>query len=85
MSEYTFQGFISFVEEQPRDRTIDHSYTWLECAIGDYMNKASEEDCFKFANFELPTKVMEKLSIGYTHPDIATYGGLADYLQAFKE
>ena len=39
-TEITVAGFLAFILEQPADRTIDHSRTWSECAVGDYV-----EDC----------------------------------------
>jgi len=32
----TVAGFIAFVNAQPADRPINHTYGWSTCAVGDY-------------------------------------------------
>jgi len=40
--DLTTDGFISFVNLQPKDRAITHRSTWQDCAVGDFVTEQFE-------------------------------------------
>ena len=85
----TPEGFCEFVAQQDAVQEIHHDGGWECCAIGEYAEyitgqKTHYSDAGKFSLEikETHPQTYEKMNVGNTHPEIATYGGLHNQLLA---
>lgn len=90
-----FDRFVTFVSEQEPERTIDHSGSWDDCAIGDFFNETEDisVDYTRTVGYQLPAcgfpeNVIDFLGNPYsknTAELAGTYGTLAVWLEDNKE
>jgi len=94
--DLTTDGFISFVNLQPKDRAIYHDSSWQDCAVGDYVTEQfgyctiCEDEHLEASSrmaLELESEEIDLcnlLNTGGCHQDdydITTYGGLQEYIR----
>jgi hypothetical protein len=84
-----FQKFVEFCDAQPKDKEIDHSWRFSECAIGDYANSVGMNITKYPEDVEFAREVLGDgelyclVNCAYGEEDLETYGGYTDLLKTY--
>lgn len=76
-----FKDFLQFCEEQPKNRPIDHTKGWDECAVGDYIRETGAKknpDCFPCVLLGWNADLAEFVGDACDYPETSTYGGFVE-------
>lgn len=86
----SYAGFLEFIENQPKERQIDHTRVWCNCAVGDYLTDiGAEDDQAAAENFNDNHLVTNNgtfyfwLAEAKEHEEADTYGDVQVYLEQF--
>lgn len=83
METPTFEGFVEFVNNQPSDKVIDHSF-WESCSVGEYVASIDNTTSVGSVAWEILPRGINAL-LGDTNKTVLeivvpTYGVLATVL-----
>lgn len=76
-----FKDFLQFCEEQPKNRPIDHTGAWGECAVGDYIRETGAKKtpyCFSYVIFGWNDDLRGFVGDACDYPEASTYGGFVE-------
>jgi len=92
----SYTGFLEFIENQPKERQIDHTNAWCNCAVGDYLtdiggaeNDQAAAEKFNDKHFVTNNSVfyfwLGEAGGGEAggHGEANTYGDVQVYLEQF--